>query len=83
MWHLFVIHTSNRDNLQKHLIKKRIQTLIHYPIAPHKQLAYKTWNEWRFPITEKIYEEILRLPISPFMSCEEVKLVVEKIKEYK
>ena len=82
VWHLFVIRTPHRDQLQKYLTENGIQTLIHYPIPPHKQLAYKEWNDLSFPITEKIHEEVLSLPISPIMSEEEVVKIVEVINHY-
>jgi dTDP-4-amino-4,6-dideoxygalactose transaminase len=63
--------------LQKYLADNGIQTLIHYPIPPHKQCAYKNWNNLSFPITEKIHNEVLSMPISPVMSNKEVELVVE------
>lgn len=69
--HLFVIRHHNRDLLQKYLAQNGIQTVIHYPIPPHKQNAYKEWNNLIFPVTEKIHNEILSLPISPVMKEEE------------
>jgi len=77
VWHLFVIRTENRNELQKYLTENGIQTLIHYPIPPHKQQAYKEWNDQSFPISEKIHEEVLSLPISPVMTEEEIKKVIE------
>ncbi len=82
VWHLFVIRTPNRDKLQKYLTEKGIQTLIHYPISPHKQMAYKEWNDLNFPITEKIHKDVMSLPISPVMSEEEYFKVVEIINNY-
>ena len=82
VWHLFVIRTKQRDKLQKYLQENGIQTLIHYPIPPHKQKAYKEWSNWNFPITEKIHNEVLSLPISGVMSLEDVKRVVEVVNEY-
>lgn len=82
VWHLFVIRTQHRDKLQQHLNENGIQTLIHYPIPPHKQLAYKEWNELSLPITEKIHEEVLSLPISPVMSDVDVKKVTAAINSY-
>lgn len=79
VWHLFVIRHSNRNKIQKHLTENGIQTLIHYPIPPHKQIAYKSWNEMEFPITEKIHEEALSLPISPLHSIEDVKSITKII----
>ncbi|TZF96189.1 DegT/DnrJ/EryC1/StrS family aminotransferase [Chryseobacterium panacisoli] len=77
VWHLFVIRTENRDELQKYLTENGIQTLIHYPIPPHRQQAYKEWNDQSFPISEKIHEEVLSLPISPVMTEEEIEKVIE------
>lgn len=82
VWHLFVIRTENRDELQKYLTENGIQTLIHYPIPPHKQQAYKEWNDQSFPISEKIHEEVLSLPISPVMTEEEIKKVIEIVNEF-
>jgi len=79
VWHLFVIRYTNRDKLQKYLADNGIQTLIHYPIAPHKQLAYKEWNKLNYPITEKIHNEVLSLPMSPVMNNEEIEKVVDVI----
>lgn len=83
VWHLFVIRTSNRDKLQKYLTDNGIQTLIHYPIPPHKQRAYKGWNMLNLPITEKIHNEVLSLPISPVMDEKEIIKVVSLINNYK
>ncbi len=83
VWHIFAIRTENRNKLQEYLSMNGIQTLIHYPIAPHKQKAYPEWNELLLPITEKIHDEILSLPISPVMSNDEVKKITEVLNEYK
>lgn len=82
VWHIFIIRTASRDNLQQYLTENGIQTLIHYPIPPHKQLAYKQWNEFSFPITEQIHEEVLSLPISPVMTDLEVQEVVNRVNSY-
>jgi dTDP-4-amino-4,6-dideoxygalactose transaminase len=82
VWHLFVIRCTQRDALQKHLTSNQIQTLIHYPIPPHQQGAYKEWNEWSFPLTEQIHREVLSLPISPVMNEEEAKHVAEAINSF-
>jgi len=79
VWHLFVIRTSKRGDLQKYLNDNDIQTLIHYPIPPYKQKAYLAFNELSFPITEKNHEQVLSLPISSVMSDEEVKYVVNAL----
>ena len=77
VWHLFVIRTAKRESLQKFLQENDIQTLIHYPIPPHKQKAYKYYNHLSFPNTEKIHEEVLSLPISPVMEDEEVSKIID------
>ncbi len=82
VWHLFVIRTENRNALQTYLTENGIQTLIHYPIPPHKQQAYKEWNELSFPISEKIHEEVLSLPISPVMTEEEVEKVIAIVNRF-
>ena len=82
VWHLFVIRTQKREQLQKHLQDNGIQTLIHYPLPPHKQLAYKEWNNLSFPITEKIHHTVLSLPISPVMQIEDIYKIVKIINKY-
>ena len=82
VFHLFVIRTQNRDNLQQYLLDNQIQTMIHYPIPPHKQKAFSNWNNLSFPITEKIHNEILSLPISPVMKDDEVSYVIEVLNKY-
>jgi dTDP-4-amino-4,6-dideoxygalactose transaminase len=83
VWHLFVIRHPNRDALQQYLTENGIQTLIHYSIPPHKQMAYKGRNELNFPITEKIHTEVLSLPMSPVLTAEEVETVVKIINDIK
>ncbi len=82
VWHLFVIRTKNRDKLQKYLLDNGIQTLIHYPIPPNKQSAYKEWNNESYKITEQIHEEVLSLPISSVQNFEEIKKVVTVVNQY-
>jgi len=82
VWHLFIIRTSNRDNLHTYLNENGIQTQIHYPIPPHKQLAYKELNNMNLPVTEKIHCKVLSLPISPVMTTPEIAHVVEIINLY-
>lgn len=80
--HLFVVRTKNRDMLLQHLADNGIQALIHYPIPPHKQKAYKEWNTMSFPITEKIHNEVVSLPISQVISEEEAQKVVNAINTF-
>lgn len=82
VWHIFAVRTKNRDEFQKYLTEKGIQTIIHYPTPPHKQGAYKEWNNLSFPITEEIHNTILSLPISPVMTDSEIEKVVEVVNEF-
>ncbi len=82
VFHLFIIRTANRDKLQRYLTENGIQTLIHYPIPPHKQLAYKEWNGLNLPITEKIHNEVLSLPISPVLTDDEVNKIIKVLNAY-
>lgn len=82
VWHLFVIRTPEREKLVKYLAENNIQTLIHYPVPPHKQLAYRQWNQMSLPVTEKIHQEVLSIPISQIMNMKEVKIVTEIINNY-
>jgi dTDP-4-amino-4,6-dideoxygalactose transaminase len=81
--HLFVIRTKKRDKLFAFLAENGVQTLIHYPIPPHKQECYKNWNNLSFPITEQVHKEVLSLPISPVMTQEELQKLIELINVYK
>lgn len=82
VWHVFIIRTAEREKLQNYLTENGVQTLIHYPIPPHKQEAYKEWNNLSFPISEKIHEEVLSLPISPVMSDDEVTEIIQVINKF-
>ncbi len=82
VFHLFVIRTENREQLQKYLLENEIETMIHYPIPPHKQKAFSNWNNLSFPITEKIHNEVLSLPISPVLTMEEVDFIIEILNQY-
>jgi len=81
-WHLFVVRTANRKDFQRHLEKSNISTLIHYPIPPHKQKAYEEYNALEFPITEKIHEEVISLPMYPSLSDTDVSRIIEICNEY-
>ncbi len=83
VWHLFVIRTEHREALQKYLSENDIQTLIHYPIPPHKQQAYKEWNDLSYPISEKIHEEVISLPIGPTLSLSDVEKVIQICNSFK
>jgi dTDP-4-amino-4,6-dideoxygalactose transaminase len=84
VYHLYVIRTSKRDELQKYLAEQGIGTMIHYPVPPHLQAAYKDldYKKGNFPIAEEIAETCLSLPISPYLSEEDVVQVAKMIKLY-
>lgn len=82
-FHLFPIRCEKRGELQAYLSDNGVQTIIHYPIPPHKQECYKEWNNLSFPITEKIHNEELSLPISPVMEEHEVSYVIKIVNEFK
>ncbi|HOO67408.1 MAG: DegT/DnrJ/EryC1/StrS family aminotransferase [Bacteroidales bacterium] len=83
VYHLFVVRHAERDRLQQHLTENGVQTLIHYPIPPHKQRAYSHWNGMVFPLTEQIHREVLSLPISQVMEEEEYVRVAETINNFR
>lgn len=82
VFHLFVIRTENREGLQEYLTQNNIQTVIHYPVPPHKQKAFTEWNNLSFPITEKIHNEVLSLPMSPVLTETEVDFIIEILNQY-
>ena len=82
VFHVFPIRTAKRDELQMYLAENGVQTIIHYPIPPHKQECYAKWNSMSFPITEKIHAEELSLPISPVITDEEVHEVIRIINQW-
>ena len=81
-WHLFVVRCEERDRFQAYLKDNGIETIIHYPIPPHKQEAYKEYNLLSLPITEKIHREVLSLPISPVMSREQAERAVRVVNNF-
>lgn len=82
VWHVFVVRVDDRERFQNYLSENGVQTVIHYPIPPHKQVAYKAWHSLSYPITEKIHNEIVSIPISPVMSDFEVEKVIGLLNEY-
>lgn len=83
VWHVFPVRTQNRDEFRQYLTENGVQTVIHYPTPPHKQQAYKEWNDLSFPITEKIHKEIISIPISPIMEDNEIDKVIDVINNWK
>ncbi|ABQ27351.1 DegT/DnrJ/EryC1/StrS family aminotransferase [Geotalea uraniireducens] len=82
VWHLFVVRSKKRGELQKQLTDARIGTMIHYPIPPHLQEAYSElgYGKGSFPISEKVHNEVLSLPMGPSMSPSQVSMVTETVR---
>lgn len=83
VYHIYPVLCERRDELQQYLMDNGVQTLIHYPIPPHKQECYKEWNGFSLPITEQIHNKELSLPISPVMSLEDAEQVVKILNSFK
>ncbi len=82
IYHQFVIRTTRRDELKAYLAKQGIETIIHYPVPPHKQAAYSEWQHLKLPVTEKIHQEILSLPIRGNLTANELDYIIEKINRF-
>ena len=82
VFHIFPIRCERRNELQEYLTENGVQTIIHYPIPPHKQKCYKEWNDMSLPITEKIHSEELSLPMGSCLGMKEVKCVVEQLNRF-
>lgn len=82
VWHVFPIHCEKRDELKAYLYKNGIETAIHYPVPPHKQLAYKEYNSYEFPITEWICNTELSLPCNSTLSLEEINYIIKVINSW-
>ncbi|BCY28714.1 DegT/DnrJ/EryC1/StrS family aminotransferase [Flavobacterium okayamense] len=82
VFHLFVIRTEKRTDLQNYLKENGIETMIHYPIPPHKQNALSSWNGLSFPITEKIHNEVLSLPLNGVLTDDEVSKIIKVLNEW-
>ncbi len=83
VYHQFPIFCERRNELQEYLKNNGIQTLIHYPIPPHKQECYKVWNNRSYPITEKIHAQELSIPMNQSVSMEDAKTIVEVLNSFK
>lgn len=82
VFHIFPVFSPCRDRLQAFLAEEGIQTLIHYPIPPHKQKALAEYSSLSLPVTERIHREELSLPLSPLMTDEEVEQVIAALNKF-
>ena len=81
-WHLFVIRVRERDKFRLFMSEKGVGTDVHYPIAPHKQLAYKEWDKLNLPITEKIHQEVVSLPLNNALIAEEISYIIQYVNQF-
>ncbi len=81
-WHLFVIRTNDREKFRLFLTERGIATDIHYPVAPHKQLAYQTWKNYPLLVTEQIHKEVVSLPLNTVLTETEVSYIIESINQF-
>ena len=81
--HIFPVRTKERDALQAYLQECGIQTMIHYPVPPHRQMAYAEWQEMEFPVSEEIHATELSLPMGPAMRDEEAEYVADVLNRWK
>lgn len=82
VWHLFVIRIKDRDSLQHYLTKHNIQTVIHYPTPPHRQLAYKEFKDLCFPLSEELHREVISIPMDPTLTEEQVSYVINVLNKF-
>ena len=82
MFIIFLLSKQKRDDLQNYLKENNIETLIHYPIPPHKQVCYKGILGESYSVSEEIHKTILSLPISPVIKMEEAEYVVKVLNNY-
>jgi dTDP-4-amino-4,6-dideoxygalactose transaminase len=81
-WHLFVVRTKEREKLRTFLNEKGIGTEIHYPVAPHKQLAYQEWRNLALPITEQIHQEVVSLPLNTALNETEISYIIQAVNQF-
>ena len=82
VFHIFPLLCHHRDYLQTYLLERGIQTLIHYPIPPHRQRCYAHWNELSLPITEQIHRQELSLPLHPALTDDEADYIIAALNDY-
>lgn len=82
VYHLFPVLCERRDDMQRYLSENGVQTLIHYPIPPHRQSCYAQWADLSLPVTEKIHRQELSLPMSPVLTQEEIVKIVELVNAF-
>ena len=82
VWHLFVIRVADRDEFRRFMSEQNIETAVHYPIPPHKQVAFPMWNDRNYPLTERLHREVVSLPISAVHDQNEISKVIAAVNAY-
>lgn len=82
VWHLFVVRSKHRQALKQYLDDRGVQTLIHYPIPPHRQQAYAEWHHKCLPLTERIHQEVLSLPMGPHLLDEDIQKIIGHVQAF-
>ena len=82
VFHLYVIRCEKRDKLKEYLFQNGVETVIHYPIPPHKQRAFRDWNHLSFPITESIHDEVLSMPIGSHLTNENISYIIKILNKF-
>jgi dTDP-4-amino-4,6-dideoxygalactose transaminase len=82
VWHVFVVRAKERDRFQKYLLDNGVQTVIYYPVAPHKQEAFKEWSNANYPISEEIHSTAISLPLYPTLQEDEINKITKACNEY-
>lgn len=82
VWHLFTLRVQNRNKLMNFLKNKKIETLIHYPVPPHKQKAYKEFSNLSLPISELIHETTLSIPMDPTLEINQINYIIETLNKF-
>jgi dTDP-4-amino-4,6-dideoxygalactose transaminase len=82
VWHLFVVVVKNRSIFQNYMTEMGIQTLIHYPVPPHKQLAFNEFSNLNFPITEQIHDNIVSLPMDFTLNEDQIEYIINTCNKY-
>lgn len=82
VWHLYVVRTSHRDQLQRYLLEHKIETMVHYPIPPHRQKCYREMTTLCLPIAEQLSAESLSVPLFPSMQADKVEHVIDTINNW-
>ena len=83
VWHQFVVRSPKRDEVAQHLRDQGVETLIHYPVAPHAQPAYEELADLSLPVAERLSNEVLSLPMGPHLAMSQVDIVIDALNSFR